>query len=280
MKIYKKHEMKEHSNMKVGGIARNYFIVESKEEIKDIVENYSNIFIIGNGTNTLINDCELETNFLSLKKLDKIEEIEESLIKVESGIDFSKLIEYTESKNYTGLENLSGIPGTLGGLVYMNGGAYESEIFDNIVEIEILDENRNIRTVKKENIDFSYRNTEIQRKKWIVLSATFRFSKGYNKARVAELKAKREERHPLELPNLGSSFKNPNGKFAAKLILESGLQGYTVGGAQISTKHPNFIVNLGSATYNDIRSLIEHVKKEVEEKTGILLEEEIVVVNE
>ncbi|MGL5055367.1 MAG: UDP-N-acetylmuramate dehydrogenase [Fusobacteriaceae bacterium] len=280
MKIYKNYEMKEHSNMKVGGITRNYFIVELKEEIKDIFENYSNLFVIGNGTNTLINDCELETNFLSLKNLNKIEENEDGIVKVESGIDFSKLIEYTESKDYTGLENLSGIPGTLGGLVYMNGGAYGSEIFDHIIEIEILDENRNIRTVKKENIDFSYRNTEIQRKKWVVLAATFKFLKGHDKAKVDELKRKREERHPLELPNLGSSFKNPEGHFAAKLIIEAGLQGYTVGDAQISMKHPNFIVNLGSATFEDIQKLVEHVKKEVKEKTGILLDEEIVIVNE
>lgn len=280
MKIYKNYEMKEHSNMKIGGITRNYFVVELKEEIKDIFENYSNLFVIGNGTNTLINDCELETNFLSLKNLNKIEESEDGIVKVESGIDFSKLIEYTESKDYTGLENLSGIPGTLGGLVYMNGGAYGSEIFDHIIEIEVLDENRNIRTIKKENIDFSYRNTEIQRKKWVVLSATFKFLKGHNKSKVDELKGKREERHPLDLPNLGSSFKNPEGHFAAKLIIEAGLQGYKVGDAQISMKHPNFIVNLGSATFEDIQKLVEHVKKEVKEKTGILLDEEIVIVNE
>ncbi|MGL4534340.1 MAG: UDP-N-acetylmuramate dehydrogenase [Fusobacteriaceae bacterium] len=280
MKIYKNHEMKAHSNMKVGGKTKNYFEVEKKEELVDIVNNYEKLFIIGNGTNTLIKDGELETNFISLKKLNKIEELGNNLLKVESGVDFSNLVDYTEKENYTGLENLSGIPGTVGGLIYMNGGAYESEIFDHVIKIEVLDENKRIREIEKENIDFSYRNTEIQRKKWIVISATFHFEKGHNKAKVEELKRKREERHPLELPNLGSSFKNPKGKFAAKLIIESGVQGYRVGDAQVSEKHPNFIVNLGNATFEDMIQLIKHVKEEVKLKTGITLEEEIVIINE
>lgn len=279
MKIYKNYQMKEHSNMKIGGVTKNFFVVEDKNELKDIFDNYENIFVIGNGTNTLINDGELETNFLSLKKLNKITKLEEGLIQVEAGVDFSDLINYLNENDYTGLENLAGIPGTLGGLVYMNGGAYGSEIFDHIVEIEILNEKKEIKKVKKEEICFSYRKTEIQEKKWIVLSATFKLEKGHNKCKVDELKCKREERHPLDLPNLGSSFKNPEGFFAAKLIIEAGVQGYKVGNAQISMKHPNFIVNLGGATYFDITTLISHVKKAVKEKTGIDLEEEIVIVN-
>lgn len=279
MKIYKNYEMKNHSNMKIGGITKNFFLIENKDELKDLFENYENIFVIGNGTNTLIKDGELDTNFISLKNLNKIIEKELGIVEVEAGVDFSDLIKFTKEKDYSGLENLTGIPGTLGGLVYMNGGAYGSEIFDHIVEIEILDENKEIRRVKKEKIDFSYRNTEIQKKKWVVLSATFKLEKGHLGDKTEELKMKREERHPLDLPNLGSSFKNPKDNFAAKLIIEAGVQGYKVGDAQISTKHPNFIVNLGNATYSDITSLIEYVKKEVKEKTNIDLEEEIVIIN-
>lgn len=280
MKIYKNHEMKEHSNMKVGGVTRNYFEVEKKEELVDIVNNYEKLFVIGNGTNTLIRDGELETNFISLKKLNKIEELGNNLLKVESGVDFSDLVDYTEKANYTGLENLAGIPGTVGGLIYMNGGAYGSEIFDHVVKIEILDENKRIREIEKEKIDFSYRNTEIQKKRWIVISATFDFQAGHDKEKVQELKEKRESRHPLELPNLGSSFKNPEGSFAAKLIIEAGVQGYRIGGAQVSEKHPNFIVNLGEATFEDMIQLINYVKEKVKLKTGVTLEEEIVIVNE
>ncbi|MGL6063695.1 MAG: UDP-N-acetylmuramate dehydrogenase [Fusobacteriaceae bacterium] len=280
MKIIKNHLMKEHSNMKVGGIAKNYFIVENKEEIKNILDNYSNIFIIGNGTNTLIKDGELNTNFLSLKKLNKINKIEENIIEVQAGVEFSDLISYMEKENLSGLENLSGIPGTVGGLVYMNGGAYGSEIFDCILEIEVLDENRKIKKIKKENIKTSYRNTEIQEKKWVVISASFKFEKGFKKETILEIQKKRETRHPLELPNLGSSFKNPKDNFAAKLIIKSGVQGYRIGDAQVSEKHPNFIVNLGDASYEDIINLITYVKEEVLNKTGINLEEEIVIINE
>lgn len=279
MKIYKNYKMKEHSNMKIGGITKNFFVVENKGEVKDIFENYENLFVIGNGTNTLINDHELETNFVSLKKLDRIIEHEDGIIEVEAGRDFSDLIKYLNQKDYAGLENLAGIPGSVGGLVYMNGGAYGSEIFDHIIEVEILNEKKEIKKIKKEEISFSYRKTEIQEKKWVVLSATFKLNKGHDSEKVGELQKKREDRHPLELPNLGSSFKNPEGKFAAKLIIEAGLQGYRIGDAQISQKHPNFIVNLGNATYVDIMELINYVKKSVMEKTGVLLEEEIVIVS-
>lgn len=280
MKIYKNHIMKEHSNMKVGGVTKNFFEVETKEEVADILENYEKIFIIGNGTNTLINDGILETNFLCMKKLNKIIELGDGVVEAEAGVDFWDLVKYTKEHNYGGLENLAGIPGTLGGLVYMNGGAYGSEIFDHIIEIEIIDEDRNIRKIKKENIDFSYRNTEIQRKKWIVLSATFKFCKEHDEARVKELKEKREERHPLDMPNLGSSFKNPKGTFAATLIIDAGVQGYRIGDAQVSTKHPNFIVNHGNATFEDMLKLISYVKEQVKLKSGIELEEEIVIVKE
>jgi len=280
MKILKNHNMREHSNMKIGGVTKNFFIVENKEELKDIADNYENLFVIGNGTNTLINDKDLKTNFISLKEIKFVKDDGNGTVEVGAGLDFSEFVKYTEEADYEGLENLAGIPGSVGGLVYMNGGAYGSEIFDHIIEIEVLDENKNIRRVKKENIDFSYRKTEIQEKKWIVISATFRFGKGHKKTVVTEKTSTRENRHPLELPNLGNNFKNLEGYFAAKLIIEAGMQGFRVGDAQMSTKHPNFIVNLGNATFADIRELISKVKAAVVEKTGILLEEEIVIVDE
>lgn len=280
MKILKNHVMKEHSNMKIGGTTKNFFIVENKNELKDVMENYENIFILGNGTNTLIKDGELKTNFASLKNINYINDDNQGEVEVGAGLDFSDFVKYCENNDYSGLENLAGIPGTVGGLVYMNGGAYGSEIFDYITEIEVLDENKEIRKIKKEKIKFSYRNTEIQQKKWVVLSAKFKFEKGYKKELVEEKKYSRELKHPLELPNLGSSFKNPEGFFAAKLIIQAGMQGYQVGDAQVSTKHPNFIVNLGEATYEDMRTLINDVKEKVKEVTGVILEEEIVIIEE
>ena len=278
MIVLKDVEMKEYSNMKIGGIGRELIIVEDKAELHDALNGKKDIFVIGNGTNTLLNDGRLEKTFVSLKKLQKIEELGEGLVRVEAGIDFNELVDYTGKMDYNGLENLSGIPGSLGGLVYMNGGAYGSEIFDHIAEIEILDNEFNLRTVKKENMYFTYRKTEIQEKKWIVVSATFKFDKGFDNAKVEELRTKREGNHPLDLPNLGSTFKNPEGMFSARLIIEAGMQGIQIGGAQISMKHPNFVVNHGNAKFEDVINLVTEVKKAVKEKSGVELHEEIIIV--
>ena len=278
MIVLKDVEMKEYSNMKIGGIGRELIIVEDKAELHEALNGKKDIFVIGNGTNTLLNDGRLEKTFVSLKKLQKIEELGEGLVRVEAGIDFNELVDYTGKMDYNGLENLSGIPGSLGGLVYMNGGAYGSEIFDHIVEIEILDNEFNLRTVKKENMYFTYRKTEIQEKKWIVVSATFKFDKGFDNAKVEELRTKREGNHPLDLPNLGSTFKNPEGMFSARLIIEAGMQGIQIGGAQISMKHPNFVVNHGNAKFEDVINLVTEVKKAVKEKSGVELHEEIIIV--
>lgn len=278
MIVLKDVEMKEYSNMKIGGIGRELIIVEDKAELHDALNGKKDIFVIGNGTNTLLNDGRLEKTFVSLKKLQKIEELGEGLVRVEAGIDFNELVDYTGKMDYNGLESLSGIPGSLGGLVYMNGGAYGSEIFDHIVEIEILDNEFNLRTVKKENMYFTYRKTEIQEKKWIVVSATFKFDKGFDNAKVEELRTKREGNHPLDLPNLGSTFKNPEGMFSARLIIEAGMQGIQIGGAQISMKHPNFVVNHGNAKFEDVINLVTEVKKAVKEKSGVDLHEEIIIV--
>ena len=278
MIVLKDVEMKEYSNMKIGGIGRELIIVEDKAELHEALNGKKDIFVIGNGTNTLLNDGRLEKTFVSLKKLQKIEELGEGLVRVEAGIDFNELVDYTGKMDYNGLESLSGIPGSLGGLVYMNGGAYGSEIFDHIVEIEILDNEFNLRTVKKENMYFTYRKTEIQEKKWIVVSATFKFDKGFDNAKVEELRTKREGNHPLDLPNLGSTFKNPEGMFSARLIIEAGMQGVQIGGAQISMKHPNFVVNHGNAKFEDVINLVTEVKKAVKEKSGVDLHEEIIIV--
>lgn len=278
MIVLKDVTMKEYSNMKIGGTARELIVIEDKSELVDALKDKKDIFVIGNGTNTLLNDGRLEKTFVSLLKLNKVEELGDNLVRVEAGIDFNEFVDYTAKMDYKGLENLSGIPGSLGGLVYMNGGAYGAEVFDNIVEIEILDENFNLRTVKKSDMAFTYRKTEIQEKKWIVVSATFKFESGHDIARVQELREKREGNHPLNLPNLGSTFKNPEGLFSARLIIEAGMQGVQIGGAQMSMKHPNFVVNHGNATFNDVVTLVNEVKKVVKEKTGVELHEEIIIV--
>lgn len=277
MRILENHSMKNHSNMKIGGVAKRFIIVENKEELKDIFEKYRNIFLIGNGTNTLIDEGDLDITFVSLKELNKIEELGEGIVRVEAGLDFNKLIAFMNRNNYSGLENLAGIPGSVGGLVYMNGGAYGSEIFDCIKEVEIFDENHQIRTLKKEDIKFSYRSTEIQDKKWVIISATFEFKRGFDLQKVIDIQALRESKQPLDKPNLGSTFKNPEVDFSARLISEAGLKGTRVGGAEISSKHPNFIVNHGDATFEDISKILTLVKEKIKKLYNIQLEEEIII---
>ena len=287
MEIIKNAKMKEYSNMKVGGTAKELIFIDHKNELKEILQTRNNIFLLGNGTNTLINDGNLNISFLSLKRLKNItveekaekEKKEDSydFVRVEAGLDLDDLIEFMEKNDYTGLENITGIPGSVGGLVNMNGGAYGTEIFDCIEEVEVCKNDGEIVKIKTTDLNFKYRTTEIKENKWIVISALFKFGFGFDKAASQDKREQRKTKHPLDLPNLGSTFKNPEGTFAAKLISDAGLKGYRVGDVEISPKHPNFVTNLGNATFNDIISVIEHVKEVVFEKFGVKLETEIII---
>ena len=282
MKTFKDVEMKEYSNMKIGGTARELIIIEDKNELREVIETRKNIFLLGNGTNTLIPDGKIDISFISLKELKNItvEEVTETydLVRVEAGLDLDELIKYMERNNYSGLENIAGIPGSVGGLVNMNGGAYGTEIFDCIEEVEVCKENGEVATYRKSDLTFKYRTTEIKENKWIVISALFKFRRGFDKECAEDKYAQREAKHPLDLPNLGSTFKNPEGTFAAQLISDAGLKGYRVGDAAVSPKHPNFITNLGNAKFSDVISVIEHVKEVVFENFGIKLETEIIII--
>ena len=287
MEIIKNAKMKEYSNMKVGGTAKELIFIDDKNELKEILQTRNNIFLLGNGTNTLINDGNLDISFLSLKRLKKItveEKIENTkkedsydLVRVEAGLDLDDLIDFMEKNDYSGLENITGIPGSVGGLVNMNGGAYGTEIFDCIEEVEVCKNDGEIVKIKTTDLNFKYRTTEIKENKWIVISALFKFGFGFDKAASDDKREQRKVKHPLDLPNLGSTFKNPKGTFAARLISDADLKGYRVGDVAVSPKHPNFITNLGNATFNDVISVIEHVKEVVFEKFGVKLETEIII---
>ena len=281
MEIIKNAKMKEYSNMKVGGTAKELIFIDDKKELKEILQTRSNIFLLGNGTNTLINDGNLDISFLSLKRLKNITVEEKKgdydLVRVEAGLDLDDLIDFMEKNDYSGLENITGIPGSVGGLVNMNGGAYGTEIFDCIEEVEVCKNDGKIVKIKTADLNFKYRTTEIKENKWIVVSALFKFGFGFDKAASEDKREQRKTKHPLDLPNLGSTFKNPEGTFAAKLISDAGLKGYRVGDVEISPKHPNFVTNLGNASFNDIISVIEHVKEVVFEKFGVKLETEIII---
>ena len=275
-------EMKEYSNMKIGGIAKELIFVENKEELVEIYNTRDRIYLIGNGTNTLINDEYLDISFVSLSKLNKIEVIKEeneiTFVRAYSGVDFDRFISYMEENDLSGIENMSGIPGSFGGMTNMNAGAYGTELFDVVEEVEIFEpENKIIKTFKKSELNSKYRTTAIKENKWVVISTVLKLTKGFNKEASLDKYNQRKQKHPLNLPNLGSTFKNPTGNYAAQLISDCGLKGYTVGEAQVSPVHPNFITNMGNAKFKDVLDVIEHVKNTVKENTGIQLETEIII---
>ena len=236
-------------------------------------------YVVGNGTNLIIKDTGfrgiiIKLNFNHLK-------IEKGKIAVGAGVPVALLSGFAYRKGIKGYEFLSGIPGTIGGAVKMNAGAYGNEIKDVIQETVILDEKYNIRTLTAEEQKFTYRKSIFFEKKWIIIASTFKIEKGD----ISEIKEKRKgfmdkrkEKQPLNLPNAGSIFKRTDKCIPAKLIDEAGLKGYQIGGAQISPKHAGFIVNTGDATAKDIIKLIKYTRKKVQEKFGIELELEVIIV--
>lgn len=269
--------MKEYSNMKIGGIAKKFIEIENEKELINLFSPNERYYILGNGTNTLISDGYLDINFVSLKKLNKIENLGNRRVYVESGADLEQFTKYMREHNLGGLENISGIPGSIGGLVNMNAGAYGTTIFDKIESVKILVNNNEIKTFSKEELGYRYRGTKIKDEKWVVIGATFNLDEGFDIDKSEDKLNKRKNNHPLDYPNLGSTFKNPEGNFAAQLISDCGLKNFRIGDMQVSSKHPNFLINLGNAKFSDVINLIEEIKKVVFEKTSIKLETEIII---
>ena len=269
--------MKEYSNMKIGGIAKKFIEIENEKELINLFSPNERYYILGNGTNTLISDGYLDINFVSLKKLNKIENLGNRRVYVESGADLEQFTKYMREHNLGGLENISGIPGSIGGLVNMNAGAYGTTIFDKIESVKILVNNNEIKTFSKEELGYRYRGTKIKDEKWVVIGAIFNLDEGFDIDKSEDKLNKRKNNHPLDYPNLGSTFKNPEGNFAAQLISDCGLKNFRIGDMQVSSKHPNFLINLGNAKFSDVINLIEEIKKVVFEKTSIKLETEIII---
>lgn len=279
MIINKNIEMKQFSNMKIGGIAKSMIEIENEDELINLFDDNQRYYILGNGTNTLINDGYLDINFISLKRLNMIKLINDNDVYVESGADLKDLIAFMRENDLSGIEALTGIPGCIGGLVNMNAGAYGITIFDCIKTVRVYKPELNdIVTLNKDEVAIKYRSTEIKENKWIILSAIFTFDKGFNEELSQEKLNLRSKNHPLEYPNLGSTFKNPQGQFAAQIISDCGLKGHQIGDMQISEKHPNFLINKGNAKFDDVISLINWIQNEVYNKTNIRLQTEIIIV--
>lgn len=267
------------TTFRIGGPADYYLEPKDREDLLKLIKYLKEIkypyIIIGNGSNVLISDEGIRGAAINLEAgFTKIEVIKNKVY-AEAGIRLSKLVDVCIEHSLVGIENLAGIPGTLGGAILMNAGAYGGEISDFIKLVEVIDDVE-IKFLKKEECGFAYRKSNLENK--IILSAEFELPFGDKvraKGRRKELLLKRNKAQPVELPNAGSIFKNPPGDYAARLIEQAGLKGLTIGGAKVSEKHANFIVNFNNASANDVIELMKIIQEKVYEKFGIMLEPEI-----
>ena len=284
IKIYEK--LSEYVNFKVGGPADILLIPNSKEQviksIKICKENNIPFYLIGNGSNILVRDGGFRGVVLSLKNVKNIY-VDGEKIEAECGVMLKEVSDKAIENSLTGFEFACGIPGTIGGAVFMNAGAYDGEISKVIESAEVIDENCNIIRLSREELDFGYRSSLVMKKGYTVLSAVFKLEKGQVKTikeLIEDLTNKRESKQPLEYPSAGSTFKRPTGYFAGKLIQDAGLKGYSIGGAAVSEKHSGFVINKGNATAKDITDLIKHIQDEVKKQFGVDLHPEVRIIGE
>ena len=280
--VMKDEPMKKHTTFRIGGPADYFVTPESKEEIQAIVElckkeeiPYS---VIGNGSNLLVSDDGFRGVIIQLYKNMSHIEVEGNAIRAQVGALLSKIAAEALQNGLTGFEFASGIPGTLGGAVVMNAGAYGGEMKDVLTEVTALTQDGEVKVLKKEELDLGYRTSVVGKKGYIALEAVVELQKGNPdeiKATMDDLKERRTTKQPLEYPSAGSTFKRPEGYFAGKLIQDTGLRGFSVGGAQISEKHCGFVINKDHATAKDVAELMREVSDRVEAKFGVPLEPEV-----
>lgn len=278
--------MKNHTSFKVGGPADVFITPRTYDEISNLIKFFKEkkvpYIVMGNGSNLLIKDGGLRGAVICLTELNKVY-VEENRLFAQTGVLLACASNEALRNNLKNFEFASGIPGTIGGAVTMNAGAYGPEIKDVIECAEVMDMNGEIFTLNAEELQLSYRNSIIQMNNYIVLNAVFKLENGnYNdiKNRMDELNKRRSDKQPLNFPSGGSTFKRPEGHFAAKLIEDSGLKGVRLGGAMVSEKHSGFIINYENSTAQDILNLIHEVQKIVNEKYEIKLETEIKIMGE
>ena len=275
--------MADHTSFRIGGGAEVMAFPKSAGELSALLRLCDAIgekpAILGAGTNVLAPDEGLKGIVICLKDcLDGMEHVDDNRIRIMAGVTMTRAAIFAANLGLGGLEFAHGIPGSVGGGVYMNAGAYGGEIKDVCESVDIMDFDGNIHTLSAEEMEFSYRHSILEERDGIVLSVVFRLEKkpvNEIKEKMKELMGKRSASQPLDLPSAGSAFKRPVGGYAAALIDQAGLKGYSVGGAAISTKHAGFAVNLGGATAQDVKNLLQQVSDIVYEKSGIRLEPEV-----
>lgn len=275
--------LSKHTSFRIGGEAEVMAFPKNAEELKALLKTStlldSKFAILGAGTNILAPDEGMEGLVICLKDcLDGMEQLDDTGIRIKAGVTMSRAAVYAANLGLGGMEFAHGIPGTVGGGVYMNAGAYGGELCDIVERVEVMDIEGNVRVYTNGDMIFSYRHSILEDIFGIVISVDFRLEQKpvhEVKARMKELIGKRSASQPLDLPSAGSAFKRPVGGYAAALIDQAGLKGYQVGGAAVSSKHAGFAVNLGGATAADVKNLLQQVSDKVFEETGIRLEPEV-----
>ncbi|MCQ2454745.1 MAG: UDP-N-acetylmuramate dehydrogenase [Clostridia bacterium] len=282
---YKKNEnMEAHTTFKIGGNADIFVLPKNVEElsfaVKSAKQNDVPVFVIGKGSNILVSDNGIEGAVISLIKFNNIS-VKGNIIKCGGGLSLYSLCTKALESGLTGLEFAFGIPGSVGGAMFMNAGAYGGEMSQVVKSAYCLDSFGNEIFIEKKDMDLSYRNSIFKQKNLIVSEVVFELKNGDKdkiKETMNDLLSRRKEKQPLEFPSAGSTFKRPLGNFAGALIEKSGLKGYSIGGAKVSEKHAGFLVNSGEATAKDVLLLMEKVKKTVFANDGIMLEPEVIFV--
>lgn len=275
--------MHRHTSFKVGGPAALMALPKSREELAAILhitaQEGIKPFFLGKGSNLLVADRGVDAFVIKLAGgLMKLELEGETTLRVGAGVTLTQAAVFAADHGLTGLEFTHGIPGTMGGGVFMNAGAYDGELVQVIRWVECLDEEGHLHRLEKDGLELGYRTSVFSQKPWLITEACLELTKGDPaaiRAKMADLAQRRRSKQPLEFPSAGSTFKRPPGHFAGGLIEGCGLKGKTVGGAQVSEKHAGFVINMGNATCRDILDLIRLVRKTVLEETGVTLEPEV-----
>ena len=280
-------DMSLHTTLKMGGKAHVFVTVKTMAALGELIRVFKSVksdyFLLGNGSNILVSDKGLDIPVIRLSgDFDRVS-AEGDMIKAGAAALLSSVARTALDNSLTGLEFASGIPGSVGGAMVMNAGAYGGEMKDAVVSVKVMDENGDVSEYSNEDMAFGYRDSILKRRKLIVIETVFKLNKGDKesvKSTMDELNKKRREKQPLEYPSAGSTFKRPEGYFAAKLIEDAGLKGYTVGGACVSEKHAGFCVNKDNGTASDFYKLMSDVKERVYKDSGVTLEPEVIMLGE
>ena len=275
-------QMSQHTTFRIGGPADVFVMPENYEQIREVLrlckEEKLPFFVLGNGSNLLVSDSGYRGVIIQMDRNMEEIRLDGEEIHACAGALLSSVAVAARSASLTGFEFAGGIPGTIGGAAVMNAGAYGGELKDVLKEVTVMTREGEILTIPADKLEMGYRTSIIKTAGYLVLEAVISLKKGDEekiRAVMKELSERRTEKQPLDYPSAGSTFKRPEGYFAGKLIMDSGLRGYRVGGAQVSEKHCGFVINAGGATAEDVRSLMDHVIQVVREKYGVTLEPEV-----